>query len=404
MTSGERSKMRMTTYRSRAIAAGLFAATLAWSSALAAQQPSGSTRSYTVKAGDTLWELARQHLNDPFLWPEIYRANSALIDDPHWLSPGRVIQLPVRAAQAPAQGAPDAAPTPPAVRAPEDQQPSARLAPVGSSSRTLQMSPSDRAAGTTIFANRVRASAPVASLGGGAGEGPSRVVRPGEFYAAPWLEKKGGPVGMGRLVASSEMAGIAQAGERGRLQSQERAYITLPTGVQAKPGDQFIAVGFGPVLDDGRQVVIPTAVLQVEKTSASEATTVRVIAHFEDVMIGQGVVPAERFDVPVDVRPGAVADGVVTKIISVPARSVLPSLQRYVILEAGQAKGVKVGDQYTLIRPREKMESGVVLPEHQIARVQVVRVTAQGSSAIIVDQIEPVIREGVLARLTAKMP
>ena len=33
--------------------------------------------SHTVRQGDTLWDLAKQYRGDPFLWPDIYRMNTA---------------------------------------------------------------------------------------------------------------------------------------------------------------------------------------------------------------------------------------------------------------------------------------------------------------------------------------
>src|SRR5258706_10899517 len=40
--------------------------------------------SYTVKKGDTLWEVSRTLLGDPFLWPQIYKLNTDVVEDPHW--------------------------------------------------------------------------------------------------------------------------------------------------------------------------------------------------------------------------------------------------------------------------------------------------------------------------------
>jgi hypothetical protein len=47
---------------------------------------------YTVKPGDTLWDLSGRYLNNPWYWPKIWSYNPA-ITNPHWIFPGATLRF-----------------------------------------------------------------------------------------------------------------------------------------------------------------------------------------------------------------------------------------------------------------------------------------------------------------------
>lgn len=87
---------------------------------------------YTIKKGDTLWDISSKFLKDPFLWPKLWEKNP-YISNPHWIYPGNSIRLtavepakgeapqPVKKEETPkaAEGKPQEAVEEPGVKEPE---------------------------------------------------------------------------------------------------------------------------------------------------------------------------------------------------------------------------------------------------------------------------------------------
>ncbi len=345
------------------------------------QGDSASGATHTVKKGDTLWGLAGFYLTDPFLWPEIYRLNTAVVDDPHWIYPGEVLRVPG----------------------------GTRLVAADEMMPRMQPEPVRSVLGATVFSLGVsQRRAESSRLAETAAGYPHTAVRQGDYIAAPWVSAKDAARSDGRLVGSAELPGIAQASSRHRIFPQERVYVSLPIGSSFARGERLVTLAEGPRLPEGT-VRVPTGVLEVERVGNGEATTARVVQQFGDIYLGQAVVPLERLSMPVDARPTPQASGTEATVLSVPSGVVLPTVGYYVILSATSSDGVKVGDQFTLYEERRAGPSlegvaSVTLPEEPIALAQVVKVTDLGTTAMVVSQRHPVIHEGVNARLTARMP
>ena len=351
-----------------------------------AQQTVETPKTHTVKKGDTLWDLAQQYLGDPFRWPEIYRINTDVVEDPHWIYPGEILKLPgYLPAELPGLANPrrDSVPVTPPTALPIDstnlKTAPAETRPLIFARRGEQQQPQGITSTTTAVDTTSR------GFGVDTTVRPRPTVRLGDFIRAPWIDRLKGPPVWGRIIGAADLPGIAQAAQRARFQLNDRVLIAPPTGYVAPEKELYLSYHNGPLLEEVGQVVVPTGVIEVIRPPVNgEAAIARVVRMFGEVSEHDRLMPYDSSVASITGRPTPVKNGAEGEIRWVAGDPVLPGPTYYILLSL-TAGDVKTGDEVELYRERQKPvnEGEYATPEITVGRAQIVRVTPYGSTALI---------------------
>lgn len=339
-------------------------------------------QSHTVRKGDTLWDLARQYLGDPFLWPALYGMNTDVVEDPHWIYPGETLRLvaggDVRS-----------------VPAEDTPLPAADVAARAGAGDTMPRS-DDWRRFFVSSGDRMRFAVQ------GMGQIEYRPLRQQEFYSSGFLTE-GRDLPLGRLVARVTPVQIPAHDVRESMQLFMRVLVTAPSGATYAPGDSLLVVELrDPVSGHGR-MVIPTGMLQVLEVG-NDRIVAEVIAMYQAVTQGQHVMAAEPFQMGGTRRAVPVADGVTAKVLGGPLHQTLVGPQDVLFIDKGRADGVAAGDLFEIRRHEERRASGATSPPDVMAVVQVVRVGEHSSTTRVLTVSQPSIAAGAQSRQIARLP
>lgn len=351
--------------------------------ALAQEAPTQAPTTHTVKRGDTLWDIAATYLKDPFQWPEIYRLNRDVVEDPHWIYPGEVLRLP---------GASD-------LEVAEDTSD----VPVQDSVAVAEEPPA-RPVGTTVFTAMPEM---VSTAGDAPSSAPLPTVRPGQIVAAPYVMEFDSPRDAGRILDSRELSGIHVQSERGRYRQYEEITITLPGDASGRVGERYLAVSRAAALEGLGQLLRPTAVLElVRAPTGGQAAIARVNALFADLRADHRLVPMRGLDAPTAAAVAVTGEAATeARIRTIVTGDLLPTIGTYFVIDGSSRDGFRLGDELLIFQPRTEGTAGRPdEPEIPIGRAQVVRATPYATTAVVLTVHQPRIEAGKWVRVTARMP
>jgi len=412
---------RMTISRSRGVHLAAVALALGLPAApLASQQPQPQSTpapagqqapslgpppaTHTVQQGETLWGLAKQYLGDPLLWPEIYRLNTTVVEDPHWIFPGEEIRF----APPPAEGA--AAPAAAPAEAPAAQP----QAPPAPGEITVAPTPSDTAAARpqparsgnpfdapTVFATRstVARSANTLRL---QSQQAYRSVRVGEHFSSGFLTE-GEHLNSGRLLGNTRTASISRLTALTSATLFSDVAVSPPPGDNLKPGDLLISYAIPRRIDPYGDVVRPTGLLKVTAVGApGDNVTAQVIAVYQAITSNQMVIRVPGF-APSNQRGTSVDSGIVGSVIDARDPHELVTFQDILFIDRGAQDSVHAGDVFQ-ISGTTTAASGIGRVVQNEAKLLIVYVRPHTATGVVIQIDRPDVHPGATARQIRRMP
>ena len=392
--------LRNRTYRTLCLSV---ASSLLLAGSAIAQQTVETPKTHTVKKGDTLWDLAAHYLGDPFRWPEIYRINTDVVEDPHWIYPGEILKLPgyvESGLPGLAQPGRDTINVAPPVAAVIDSN-NLRAVPKGPTIFGRGGQPQQQPTGAVT-----RTDTTPQMFGIDSARKPRPTVRYGDFMRAPWVDRLKGPPVWGRIIGAADLPGIEPARQRGRFQLNDNVLIAPPTGSVGPEKELYLAYHNGPLIEEVGQVIIPTGIVEVVRPPVNgEAAIARIVRMFGEVNERDRLMPFDSSGLGITGMPTPIKNGVEGDVRWIPEDPVLPSPTYFIVLSLTQSD-VKAGDEVELFQARKKAqeEGEYATPEIKVGRAQVVKVTPYGSTALITRLDQPRVEPyKTKVRVVAKM-
>lgn len=305
---------------------------------------SGHPEEYTVRKGDTLWDISNTFLNSPWMWPEIWHVNPQ-IQNPHLIYPGDVIRLIY------VDGAPRLT-----------LERTVKLAPGGEGTKltpSVRVLPSEEAI-PSIPLDRIDSFL-----------SRSRIVAPGELELSPYI------------LAGAEKRLVVGAGDRAyaRGKFEERSSY----GVFRK-GDVFK----DPITKEILGVHALSIGMVGVRDIQDDIATVAVIRTSEEIRLGDRLMPSEDRAVDSTFYPSAPEVDVEGLILAVEGGVTQVGKMNVVILNRGEREGLAVGNIMAIYKQGELVVDRVTnkrvqLPDERAGLLMVFRTFEKMSFGLVLE-------------------
>lgn len=404
---------RMTSEAQRALSSISPAMRLAIGALLAlpalAHAQGATPQTHSVRPGDTLWSLSQQYLGDPLLWPEIYRLNTDVVEDPHWIYPGEVLRLAasegVTAVPTQDTPAPSQAPV-----ANNDDAPAARVDQVDDNVQvSVDQDDEDYDPNAPLFPRMGAQKNSVQETIRAYSQQNYRAIRRDEFYSAGFLTEEQ-KLPYGRVVGRVAPPQISSISNSGVAKLYTELAISPPDGATYEIGDSVMTIVKGDKVDDYGFMVLPTGMGVVRRIDNGRPI-ITMEKLYWDVYPGQWVLPMEKFPEQGKARAVPIADGVTGKVLGfqrLPNMRLIQPIrtpQMYLYIDKGSADGVALGDIFEIRRRSGGIsQDGTVKTDELMGTMQIVHVRDKHASAVLLGIKYADIKAGAIVRQVAKLP
>lgn len=339
---------------------------------VAAQEvvPRTQPREHVVRRGDTLWDLARTYLLNPFSWPRIFEANRNVVEDPHWIYPDERLMIP---------GLEDTL----GVSIRVEETPTVVSAGEGARSRFY------RPPGGEVAEADPRSTFIAAEV-----EQPWAVA-PHEYQSAPWLADTSSLDIIGQVTRLSDPRSLEDK-LPSRMHPYELMYIGELRGSMPAVGDSLLLVGVAGSVNGYGDMVVPQALVEVVEFAGADVVA-RVVHQFGGAMVGHLAIPVPPIPALPRGAPTDVASGPAGQVLAFLDQDPLKANPDIGFVDLG-ASEVSPGDIMWAYLPAE-IAGAEELESARIGRMKVIR-TESGSATVRVLQVR---NTGLVDGLTVRV-